>query len=89
MTELERLKAEARKLYAGKKFYIKKSDGTLEGPREDIYYTVRCFSGIKDRIKFLYHKLTGVKMFKFVQVVNGTPVQAFTEDEIVVKQDGK
>ena len=80
---------EGRRLYAGKTFFIKKPDGTLDGPRDDIYYTVRFYNGYKDRIKALYHKLTGVKPYVFIQITDGIPKQAFTQDQIVVKQDGK
>ena len=80
---------EGRRLYAGKTFFIKRPDGTLDGPREDIYYTVRYYSGLRDRIKALYHRLTGVKPYVFVRIENGIPKQAYTADQIVVKQDGK
>ena len=92
MTELEKQKAAAKKLYAGKTFYVKNPDGTLDGPRDDIYYAVRYYKNLGERIKALYHFVTGVKPYKFVQVINGIPRQAFTEDDIVVKvevQDGK
>lgn len=85
MTSIE----EGRKLYAGKTFFVKKPDGTLDGPRDDIYYTVRFYNGYRDRIKAIYHKLTGVKPYVFVRIENGIPKQAYTADEIVVKQDGK
>lgn len=65
-------KEEAQDLYKGKTFYIKRPDGTLDGPREDIHYTVPV-SFDSD------HK------YKFLQIVDGTPIQAFTEDEIVVR----
>jgi hypothetical protein len=80
---------EGKRLYAGKTFFIKRPDGTLDGPRDDIYYSVRYYSNIRERFKALYHKLTGVKPYAFVQITNGIPKQAFTADQIVVKQDGK
>lgn len=80
---------EGRKLYAGKTFFIKNPDGTLDGPRDDIYYSVIWYRNLAERIKGLYHRLTGVKPYAFVQITNGIPKRAFTVDQIVVKQDGK
>jgi hypothetical protein len=80
---------EGRKLYAGKTFYIKNPDGTLDGPRDDIYYSVIWYRNLSERIKAAYHKLRGVKPYAFVQITNGIPKRAFTVDQIVVKQDGK
>lgn len=78
-------KGEARKLYAGKKFYIKNFDGTVDGPREDIYY-------VNDRSSLwtkFWNFIQRNPQYKFIQVINGTPKQAFYEDQILVTQDGK
>jgi hypothetical protein len=76
---------EAQALYAGKTFFIKQPDGTLDGPREDIYYAVNR-SGFLQKLKYL---LKIERPYKFLQVIDGTPKRAFYDDEIVVKQDGK
>jgi hypothetical protein len=65
---------EAQDLYNGKTFYVKQPDGSLDGPREDIYYV---------------HRKTGDPVkdnYMFLQVIDGVPKQAFTEDEILVVQ---
>lgn len=88
MTEREK----AQKLYAGKTFYVKNPDGTLDGPRDDIYYVNRNYTNY---VTELFSKIKRFaskgkeKEYRFLQVINGTPVQAFTEDEIVVVQHGK
>jgi hypothetical protein len=67
-------KQEAQDLYKGKQFFIRNPNGTLDGPREDIYYTNP------------YPNKSG---YAFIQVIDGTPVRAFLENEIKVVQDGK
>jgi hypothetical protein len=63
---------EAKALYKDKTFYVKNPDGSLDGPREDIYYVYRKTG---DPI---------TNNYMFLQVINGTPKQAFREDEILV-----
>lgn len=62
-------KEEAQAYYAGKKFFIKRPDGTVDGPREDIYLAVPTAE------------------YKFIQITDGTPRQAFKEHEILVVQE--
>lgn len=70
-------KEEAKKLYEGKYFYeiIKPISGRwagyiqLAGPFDNIYYASH---------------INGESKYKFVQVIDGKPVQAFTEEEILV-----
>lgn len=64
-------KEEAAALYKGKTFFIKRPDGTLDGPRNDILYV----SGWNE------------SEYTFIQVVDSKPVQAFKEDEILVIQE--
>ena len=69
-------KEKAQKLYEGKRFYVLNPDGTVDGPREDIYY---CVPTTK----------VGNKKYKYVQVIGGQPKQAFTKEEILVLKNGK
>lgn len=85
MTSIE----EGKALYAGKTFYIRRPDGTLDGPREDIYYSVIWYKSFAERLKAAFHRFKGVKPYVFVQITNGIPRQAFTEDQIMVVQNGK
>lgn len=69
---------EAKKLYEGKFFYeVVKHDDRIElfGPKDDIYY-VNPIANSKGEMSD--------STYKFVQVVDGKPVQAFTEEEILV-----
>ena len=65
-------------LYKGKKFYVMNPDGTIDGPREDIFY-----------VSVHGKKTAEYKNYRFVQVINGIPVQAFTKKEILVLKNGK
>lgn len=73
-------KEEAKALYEGKTFYIKNPDGSLDGPREDLYYCVPSSDKKGD---------PKTEKYKFVQVIDGKPRQAFLEGEIVVMKNGK
>lgn len=76
------------KLYKGKRFYIKNPDGSLNGPREDIYYSARHFHSIKERLTYLVKNIIGKDdSYKFCQVVDGQIVQAFRKNEILVIQE--
>lgn len=71
------LKEKAKKLYAGKFFYIihssDKDTVVLSGARDDIYYIAKTNTkGLK------------IGEYSFVQVIDGKPVQAFKENEILV-----
>ena len=83
-------KEEARKLYEGKFFYeivkVKygRNAGTIQlfGPFDNIYYVNKVLpKDVSDRI--VKQDEEG-KEYKFVQVVDGRPVQAFTAEEILV-----
>jgi hypothetical protein len=69
-------KEEAQAFYKGKTFFIKNPDGSLNGPRNDIYYVNKEASRS--------HKFD---KYDFVQVIDGTIKQAFTKDEIIVVQE--
>lgn len=75
----------ARALYAGKEFYIKHLDGTIDGPRTDIYYVYDRSSLWTKFWKFMNRE----PQYRFVQVVDGSPKQMFYEDQILVTQNGK
>jgi hypothetical protein len=74
------IKEEAQKFYEDKYFYeivkIKsgRKAGTIQlfGPYDNIYYVERPLGEKTDRV------------YKYIQVINGLPVQAFTEEEILV-----
>lgn len=75
---LSKARKEARKLYEGKFFYeivktTKSKVLKLVGPFDNIFYTVK-----KNTVG------SNFENYKFVQVINGMPVQAFTEDQILV-----
>lgn len=74
----------ARALYAGKQFYIKNLNGTVDGPRNDIYYVADRSNLWTKFWRFINREPT----YKYVQVVNGTPKQMFYEDQILVTKDG-
>lgn len=67
---------ESQKLYEGKFFYkvvkSKSEEITLFGPLDDIYYA-----------RLIGNKESNLKI-KFIQVVDGQAVAAFTEEEILV-----
>ena len=71
---------EAKALYAGKYFYeiVKPTseygDVTLVGPLDNIFYATPV--DVEDE--------AASHFIKFVKVVNGCPVQAFTEKQILV-----
>lgn len=75
-------KEEARKLYEGKYFYevVKPFSGMVQlwGPFENIYYVS------KDYSVGLSVEGTNHPQIKYIQVINGKPVQAFEEHEILV-----
>jgi hypothetical protein len=73
------------KLYDNKKFFIKKHDGTLDGPREDIYYANIRANIFQKIMNFIQRNPT----YKFIQVIDGKPIQAFYADEIMVVTDGE
>ena len=83
-TRIKSPREHAKALYAGKQFYIKNLDGTLDGPREDIYYTAQ--ESLLKRIKYF---ITREPRYKFLQVTDGTVIRAFYADEIEVVQNGK
>lgn len=67
---------EARKMYEGKFFYEVIKTGKeglvlLNGPRDDIYYAAPVETEKESE-------------YKFLQVIDGRPVQAFKENEILV-----
>jgi hypothetical protein len=77
-------KEEALKLYEGKHFYIihktDKGNVFLDGPRDDVYYTVKV--GEVDVPEA--QRATPNKEYKFVEVIDGIIVKAFTEEEILI-----
>lgn len=81
-------KEEATKLYEGKFFYqiVKPTseygDITLAGPFDNIYYIEK--SAANHVGKLFSTDAAPTPEYKFVQVVDGVPVQAFTESEILV-----
>lgn len=72
-----------RKVYEGKTFYAKNPDGTVDGPLDNIFYMEDISSLWTKFLNFVNR----VPAYKFVQVVNGTPVRAFYENEIIVTME--
>jgi hypothetical protein len=66
------------KLYQGKLFYLLNPDGTIDGPRNDIYYVSA--SG---------KKTIPTRGYKFAQVINGLVKQVFTNKDVLVLKNGK
>lgn len=80
-------RALAKSLYEGKRFYVINSDGSLD-ERTDIYYAVDR-TNVQEKFRRLLRGGGYRSKYKFLQVVNGTPVQAFEANEIVVVKNGK
>lgn len=59
--------------YKDKEFYIINPDGSLDGPRSDVYYTAPKSLNLKDG-------------YDFVQVVDGKVTRAFKANEVSVKE---
>lgn len=79
-------KEEAKKLYEGKFFYeiVKPKSGGIQlfGPFDNIFYVNKVLpKDVSDRV---VSKNENDKEYKFVQVIDGRPTVAFTEEEILV-----
>jgi hypothetical protein len=79
-------KDEAKKLYKGKFFYeiVKPHSGGIQlfGPFDNIYYVNRDLPReVTDRI---VPRNEEGKEYAFVQVIDGRPTVAFTQDQILV-----
>jgi hypothetical protein len=82
-------KDEAKALYEGKFFYeiVKPKTGGIQlfGPFDNIYYTEPAVDNRFDHLRRTWSTdAAPQKRYKFVQVIDGRPVVAFTEEEILV-----